>query len=389
MGIRIGGGQIEKLNGKEVSYSEFVEKYMAKNQPVVLTGLMDDWRACKDWVTENGQPNLLFFSTHFGKSKVQVADCGIREFTDQKRVEMSVSEFVKNWLENSIMENSNASTNEANDKSVLYLKDWHFAKDPGLLFMLMFSDHIVGQQINLKGCVYNIFDDVSETDFPGFKKTIWLECTQEQNEIIFVPSGWYHQVHNLWDLLLRDYNEAKEYIEDIRDICDDFEGLCQRNLAANTGMNFYDFFSFISRFSLVNVVILFHLRRDYENQIWSSSPVARHLALNLVSIRKIALKMKSVNDVAGSFGFFMDLKETLDDPKFLKLCMGFCRTYGMIHEEEKWTCEIKKALMLDFEDYDSLISSPEDLVKFIDFAAGKFSGNCSEENILLSRLEDG
>ncbi|PQQ06989.1 hypothetical protein Pyn_18266 [Prunus yedoensis var. nudiflora] len=55
-----------------------------------------------------------------------------------------------------------------------------------------------------------------------------------QNEIIFVPSGWYHQVHNLWDLLLRDYNEAKEYIEDIKDICDDFEGLCQCNLAANT-----------------------------------------------------------------------------------------------------------------------------------------------------------
>ncbi|KAL9439150.1 hypothetical protein AB3S75_024752 [Citrus x aurantiifolia] len=483
MGIRIGGERIEKLNGKEVSYSEFVEKYMAKNQPVVLTGLMDDWRACKDWVTENGQPNLLFFSTHFGKSKVQVADCGIREFTDQKRVEMSVSEFVKNWLENSIMENSNASTNEANDKSVLYLKDWHFAKEypeyvayrTPLIFcddwLNMYLDHfrlhkdpesyqkdndiccsdyrfvymgakgswtplhadvfrsyswsanVCGKKKwlflspsqchlvfdrNLKGCVYNIFDDVSETDFPGFKKTIWLECTQEQNEIIFVPSGWYHQVHNLedtisinhnwfngynlswvWDLLLRDYNEAKEYIEDIRDICDDFEGLCQRNLAANTGMNFYDFFSFISRFSLVNVVILFHLCRDYENQIWSSSPVARHLALNLVSIRKIALKMKSVNDVAGSFGFFMDLKETLDDPKFLKLCMGFCRTYGMIHEEEKWSCEIKKALMLDFEDYDSLISSPEDLVKFIDFAAGKFSGNCSEENILLSRLEDG
>ncbi|GAY47341.1 hypothetical protein CUMW_103860 [Citrus unshiu] len=463
MGIRIGGGQIEKLNGKELSYSEFVEKYMAKNQPVVLTGLMDDWRACKDWVTENGQPNLQFFSTHFGKSKVQVADCGIREFTDQKRVEMSLSEFVKNWLENSIMENSNASTNEANDKSVLYLKDWHFAKEypeyvayrTPLIFcddwLNMYLDHYrlhkdpesyqkdndiccsdyrfvyMGAKgswtplhadvfrsyswsanVNLKGCVYNIFDDVSETDFPGFKKTLWLECTQEQNEIIFVPSGWYHQVHNLedtisinhnwfngynlswvWDLLLRDYNEAKEYIEDIRDICDDFEGLCQRNLAANTGMNFYDFFSFISRFSLVNVVILFHLRRDYENQIWSSSPVARHLALNLVSIRKIALKMKSVNDLAGSFGFFMYLKETLDDPEFLKLCMGFCRTYGMIHEEEKWTCEIKKALMLDFEDYDSLISSPEDLVKFIDFAAGKFSGNCSEENILLSRLEDG
>lgn len=28
-------------------------------------------------------------------------------------------------------------------------------------------------------------------------QAVWLECTQEQNEIIFVPSGWYHQVHNL------------------------------------------------------------------------------------------------------------------------------------------------------------------------------------------------
>lgn len=71
MGIKI-GEEIEKVNGKELSYRVFVEKYMAKNQPVVLTGLMDDWRACKDWVADSGQPNLQFFFTHFGKSKVQV-----------------------------------------------------------------------------------------------------------------------------------------------------------------------------------------------------------------------------------------------------------------------------------------------------------------------------
>lgn len=51
-----------------------------------------------------------------------------------------------------------------------------------------------------------------------------------------------------WDLLLRDYNEAKEYIEDIRDICDDFEGLCQRNLAANTGMS-----SKLNEYSLISI----------------------------------------------------------------------------------------------------------------------------------------
>lgn len=38
-----------------------------------------------------------------------------------------------------------------------------------------------------------------------------------------------------WDLLLRDYLEAQECIEDLKG-CDDFEELCQRNLAANTGM---------------------------------------------------------------------------------------------------------------------------------------------------------
>jgi len=73
MGINI-KGEIERVNGKELSYSEFVERYMEKNKPVVLTGLMDphNWRASTDWVTLHSQPNFQFFSTHFGASKVQV-----------------------------------------------------------------------------------------------------------------------------------------------------------------------------------------------------------------------------------------------------------------------------------------------------------------------------
>lgn len=71
MGIKI-EGKIEKVNAKELSYNEFVERYMEKNQPVVLTGLMDDWRACREWVTSNARPNLQFFSSNFGSSKVQV-----------------------------------------------------------------------------------------------------------------------------------------------------------------------------------------------------------------------------------------------------------------------------------------------------------------------------
>jgi hypothetical protein len=90
--------------------------------------------------------------------------------------------------------------------------------------------------------------------FPGFSETGWVECEQGANEILFVPSGWYHQVTNLedtisinhnwlnacnlrwnWNLLLADYSETVESIEDIRDIAENFEELCQRNLAANSG----------------------------------------------------------------------------------------------------------------------------------------------------------
>ncbi|KAE8662234.1 hypothetical protein F3Y22_tig00113716pilonHSYRG00046 [Hibiscus syriacus] len=226
----------------------------------------------------------------------------------------------------------------------------------------------------MKNTVY----DISETKFPVFRKAIWLECTQDQNEIIFVPSGCYHQVHNLedkisinhnwfngynlswvWDLLLRDYKEAKEYIEDIKDICDDFEVLCQRNLAANTGMNFNDFFIFISRFSLANVVELYYLRGESnsESSIWHCSAIVKHVALNLASIRKIAFKMKSEG-----------------------------RIYSYAPEKEDWSCTVKKVLMADFGKYGSQVCSPEDLVTFIDHAVSKLSSNCNEQNTLLSAL---
>lgn len=323
-GLKI-GGKIERVNGKDLSYAEFVERYLAKNQPVVLTGIMDDWRACKDWVDINGNPNLKFFSTHFGKSEVQVADCGNKEFTDQKRVDMSVSEFVEYWVtlneenkeaHHDVSSDYSDTTNHYDGKPLLYLKDWHFVKEyPEYVAYstpLFFSDdwlnlyldeyhmhndpdyqernevscsdyrfvymgpkgtwtplhadvfrsyswsaNVCGRKLWLflppdqrllvfdrymKNSVYNIFEDVNESKFPGFKKAVWLECTQQKNEIIFVPSGWYHQVHNLedtisinhnwfnaynldwvWNLLVGDYIEAKEYIEDIRDICDDFE----------------------------------------------------------------------------------------------------------------------------------------------------------------------
>ncbi|XP_060967962.1 arginine-specific demethylase JMJ20 isoform X1 [Cannabis sativa] len=466
MGIKI-EGKIEKVNGLELSYDDFVKRYMEKNQPVVLTGLTDQWRACTDWVTSNGKPNLQFFATHFPKSTVQVADCGTREFTDQKRVQMSVSKFVDQWVQGSVQEEgSNASTKDVRDKPLLYLKDWHLVKEypeytayttplffcddwlnlyldnyrmhkdsdvysdsneiccsdyrfvymgekgswtplhadvfrsyswsanvcgkKRWLFLSPSQSHLVFDR-NMKSSVYNIFDEVSETKFPGFKKAIWLECIQEPNEIIFVPSGWYHQVHNLedtisinhnwfngynlcwvWDLLLKDYNEAKEYIEDIKDICDDFEGLCQRNLAANTGMNFYDFLIFLARVCFANLVQICHLRGDGERSVCNMSPVAQQLTSNLVSIQKIALKVNSLEGLTKTHKSHFNSTETLSNPEFIKLCMVLEKTYGVIYSQQTSDYHSKRSLVDDIRDLDIIkghtfeVSTPEDLAKLID-----------------------
>lgn len=119
-------------------------------------------------------------------------------------------------------------------KLMLYLNLWYIHS----LFFLVLPFWVVTDMFSIffrymKNSVYNIFEDVSDQKFPGFQKVVheiwssnpaclyyshcwtskvlmcclfysilwlqavWWSCTQEQNEIIFVPSGWYHQVHNL------------------------------------------------------------------------------------------------------------------------------------------------------------------------------------------------
>ncbi|CAN6970439.1 unnamed protein product [Brassica rapa subsp. trilocularis] len=460
MGIEI-VGQIDKINGKELSYNDFAERYLAKSQPVVISDLTEDWRVREDWVAENGLPNLNFFATHFGKSRVQVADCDRREYTDQKRLEMSVLDFVEQWDKDSVEDNGEDGDDDDDDdddgKSVLYLKDWHFVKEypnytayktpPSFsddwlnlyldhyqmhedrenfqkydqiscsdyrfvymggkgswtplhadvfrsyswsanvcgrkrwLFLPPSQSHLVyDRQGYMKNCVYNIFEEVNETKFPGFKETTWLECIQESGDTIFVPSGWHHQVYNLedtisinhnwlnaynlacvWDLLWKDYKDTEESIEDIRDISDDFEALCQRNLAANTGMNLNDFFIFMSRFALGNMVL-------QESLNPCSSAMAQNMVLNLSTIKTMMMKMISAGGVTAK-DVSLDLRETLEDPQFLRFCRDMRRTYKMIHKEEDNEVLFPEEFLLKimgFTDQKMQICSPKDLVEMID-----------------------
>ena len=61
--------------------------------------------------------------------QMKVADCDTREFTDQKREEMLVSDFIPRCLQigDSAVQCSNEN-HASNGHSVPYLKDWHFVK---------------------------------------------------------------------------------------------------------------------------------------------------------------------------------------------------------------------------------------------------------------------
>ncbi|MQL72599.1 hypothetical protein Taro_004918 [Colocasia esculenta] len=452
MGVTI-GGQIERVNGKELHYKEFAERYLRRNQPVLLTGLMEGWRACDDWVAEDGLFNLDFFSTHFGNSRVQlslgyvlfpevvhagclthfldsihlgvlfqhlalsfegrmlmVADCSRKEFTDQKRIEMSVLEFIAYWHSLSAGNSGNYSSQDMDPQPLLYLKDWHFIKefsgylayttspffiDDWLNLYLdsysMHQDSSMQQRKNEQDCsdyrfvymgpkgtwtplhadvfrsyswsgnvcgrkhwyllppsqchllfdrhqrnsVYDIFDEVSEKKFPGFM----------QEDTVSINHNWFngYNLSFVWNLLLKDYSEAKDYIEDIRDICDNFELLCQRNLAANTGMNFYDFFMFIIRFTLASFALLYHLKEEGNSTFRSSSKV-KQLIFNLGAIYNVAKNMESVEAftevnlraLSGEDWYALtDINRITGEDRFHEFTMAIYKAYELTDEPQE------------------------------------------------------
>lgn len=91
-----------------------------------------------------------------------------------------------------------------------------------------------------------------------------FNVVQSAGETVFVPSGWYHQVHNetdtisvnhnwfngcnvaaIWRLLREMCVKVRDEIDDCRDM-DDFEGHCQLMLKAAHGINYAGFIALLA-----------------------------------------------------------------------------------------------------------------------------------------------
>lgn len=95
--------------------------------------------------------------------------------------------------------------------------------------------------------------------------------------------------------------------------------------------------------------------------------MAQNLLLNLSTIQKIMMMMISAGGVTAE-EVYLDLRETLEDPEFLRFVRDMGRTYAMVQmEEEDQTLSSKELLqkLTNFADAKMQICSPKDLVEMI------------------------
>ena len=290
-------------NSENMSYNEFFHQHMLKNSPCLIKNLMTNWKAMTDFVINN-EPNIDFFATLDTAKEVPVANCSAKYFNSQEKFSMTLQEYLDYWM---------------SDRSeLLYLKDWHFTKDhPGGQDFYQVPDYFKSDWLNEywqdKNDDYkfvylgpqgswtpfhtDVFGSYSwSANVSGYKKWIFFQPdTQPQNvydiskvipksedfdmklkshgdleyfevvqgpgEVIFVPSGWYHQVLNMTDTLSINHNwfnatniqyiwnqlrcelqNVKKEISDCFEVNDEeWKTTCQKVLLASHGMNYSTF----------------------------------------------------------------------------------------------------------------------------------------------------
>ncbi|XP_045179491.2 2-oxoglutarate and iron-dependent oxygenase JMJD4-like [Mercenaria mercenaria] len=301
---------------KEIDYNNFFKEYLLANKPCIFTpDVTMQWKSRKDWVMENHTPNYTFLRALFGDAIVPVANCKQEQYSSHPKQDILLSEYLDYWEKYRV-------DGYPEDEPRLYLKDWHFTKaypdykayttpvyflsdwlnefwdtlpqdDYRFVYMgpkgtwtpfhadvyrsFSWSANICGKkkwifyppgcEVMLKDNLGNLVYDVTSPDlenqkkFPNaFKvKGQMLEVIQGEGQIIFVPSGWHHQVYNLEDTISINHNwlngcnidicwkhlhsglqDVKKEIEHCRDM-DGWNTQCQLILKACAGIDYKQF----------------------------------------------------------------------------------------------------------------------------------------------------
>ena len=286
----------------------FIDDHFIPNKPILLSAdCTRNWGALRYWVTDDKQLNISYLRQHFGHLTVDVADCQRRAYDDMPKTAMTMNAFLDYWQ----------NRNDNPECPTWYLKDWHMVRDcpalsadlyqPAPFFQSPLFDYMnfywehgcTGRSDDYK-FVYmgvknswtplhaDVFRSYSwSTNILGTKKWILippekahlvqgafdlngidlegiqpLVIYQRAGETLFVPSNWFHQVHNetdcvsinhnfanafnlkyLYGALVQSHGQCEEAISHLKSDMDDEEWKMEveKLLQAHHGMNWGEF----------------------------------------------------------------------------------------------------------------------------------------------------
>ncbi|KFV49392.1 JmjC domain-containing protein 4 [Tyto alba] len=315
------GGHVDFIERVDsFTYSDFFRDYLIPNHPCIFSAkFTEDWGSRRNWVTWDGKPNFDHLLQKFGEAVVPVANCDVKEYNSNPKEQLPFKEYVSYWKE--YIKNGYRSS-----RGCLYLKDWHLSRafpeqdvyttpvyfssdwlneywdalavdDYRFVYMgpkgswtpfhadvfrsYSWSANIcgrkkwllypAGQEEYLKDHHGNLPFDVTAPSlqdrrvYPRYNQSQPpVEIVQEAGEIVFIPSGWHHQVYNLEDTISINHNwvngcnvaimwcflqdelaAVQREINEWKDPLDDWHLQCQLIMKSCTGIDYKEFYNFL------------------------------------------------------------------------------------------------------------------------------------------------
>ncbi|MBD2313465.1 cupin-like domain-containing protein [Desertifilum sp. FACHB-1129] len=226
-------GKIERR--ERVTREEFLEHYYAKNRPVILTGMMQDWSAMQKWTPE-------YFKANYGQAQVEIqfdrnTDPLYEINCERHKKTVTLSEYVDMIVQGGESNNYYMVANNRNverddlkgimDDIVMFPELLNPQDTSGRVFFWfgpagtitplhhdpvnLIMAHVSGRKRwrlispEQTPFMYNYVGVFSKVDcenpdynrYPLYQNVKIIEEVLEPGEIIFIPVGWWHQVKAL------------------------------------------------------------------------------------------------------------------------------------------------------------------------------------------------